>query len=645
MELKEKLQDYTRAQFAALVEKIHKVEGSKADHDRLILHFDQIIKHPLGSDLLFYPPPPDRYFGHDKADIVFYHVTKWYYENGQLAFKDDTLPKPRQKNDRPTPQPSAKDLAWKASSDSLAKVKEVENRVNEAKRNAEDAFVNLDALLNATDAEQKAQSLKPVNSKNTALLEETLSKLEVAQRSVTRGVHGYDFLTLTVQFAKDDAERSISYTGRNKELQATILQRMTHCSEQYLALKPTFKKRELELHLRTQALVNEVEAQLIRLVTATNAGPVKEINFFHSTMSDIDAMPRVLTTYSDIANAFDTVLPGLRYGIRSAASGLAWSAASEGEHAAQYAAVMAFRFDKPGLGEPFALSVPLSELVATEGRDWSYLAAIKAEVDLPFRMRSDVAKNRHGKLSQGLREINDLAHIYVVSTNTPTVASKVEVCSAIWDSASNGFRLVRSGQPTNEILWSAQSAARSSSDLPGRKRLSGPGYIGPISVPVVEAIPVIEDLYFDDCIVVFPESSGVEPVYVMFKAAREYAGAAHGNGQPVEDSWKQNCMSGSGSVIPSSIADKLKGQVFKRFSLFRESFWRAVAEDSTLHAQFSADDLAVMKQGRGPVIVQSLLPMAERLEVFHAMSPEDGGGVYDLDNMRVGVRPKAGMSA
>lgn len=161
-------------------------------------------------------------------------------------------------------------------------------------------------------------------------------------------------------------------------------------------------------------------------------------------------------------------------------------------------------------------------------------------------------------------------------------------------------------------------------------------------MPVVEAIPVVEDLYFDDCIVVFPENSGVEPVYVMFKAAREYAGAATGNGQSVEGNWLQRGMHGGGADIPSQIADRLRGRVFKRFSLFRESFWKTVADDSTLSSQFSVDDVAVMKEGRGPLVLRratSLQP--DRLEIFHVSSPENGGNVYDMDNMRIGVRHKA----
>lgn len=224
MELKEKLQDYTRAEFVALVEKIKAVDGSKENHDGLIRHFDQVVIHPRGADLLFYPNADEADFGYDDVGTIFHHVKKWHNDRGQLAFKDHTLPQPRQRPSGSTPQPSAKDRAWNASSDNLAKIQKVAGQIEEARRNVENAFTSLEALLNATENEQKAQTFESTNRMNVALLEERLSKLEAAQRAVTRGVYGYNFLDLTVKFARDDAQRSISYSHLDKELQASILQ-------------------------------------------------------------------------------------------------------------------------------------------------------------------------------------------------------------------------------------------------------------------------------------------------------------------------------------------------------------------------------------------------------------------------------------
>lgn len=55
MKTKLTLQEYTQTEFADLVERITAVGHSKREHDELVQHFDRIVKHPKGSDLLFYP--------------------------------------------------------------------------------------------------------------------------------------------------------------------------------------------------------------------------------------------------------------------------------------------------------------------------------------------------------------------------------------------------------------------------------------------------------------------------------------------------------------------------------------------------------------------------------------------------------------
>jgi len=641
MELKSTLQDYTQAEFTQLLNKIRNVDASNHEHNSLIDHFDRIIQHPRGADLIFYRDKKNETLGLDEVSDIVYLVKQWHNDRGQLAYKDDTLPRPRQKPNDPTPQPTAQERARKTSTENLVKVQEIANQINNAKQDVENAFANLERLL--INGEVKLDS--PVGSlpekAELALLEQKLESLETAQHAVTRGVYNYNSLKLTVQFAKDDAQRSISYGHLDRDLQVTILKEITHSSDQYLASKPTLEKRQLELHIRAQARLDEIEAQLIRMGTRIGAGPLKEANIFCTTVSDIEAVSRVLTTYSDILDSFDIALPGLQRGIRSATSGLAWDASSEAvEQGAKYASVLSFQFDKPGYGEPFAISVPLSELAPIEGRDWRYLAATAAEVDLAFRLTSGVAAKRSGTLFQGLKEIKELANVYVVATNSLAVESGVKVYAAVWNADLNSYCFTRPGFPINTALWSALSAPVTQGNvLPLRKRLSSPGSIGTDAAPVIEEIPVVEDLHFDDCIVVFPEDSGIEPVYLMFKDATEYAGAATGTGRQVGHSWLQFDAGDENLRIPSEIADELRGHVFKRFSSFRDTFWKTVANNPRLFAQFSPENLAAMKSGRGPIISTSSKPgELNRLKLSHFKSPEDGGDIYDMDNMRVSAR-------
>ena len=632
MELKQQLQDYTRAEFFALIRKIYRVDVSKPEHDTLIRHFDQIVKHPKGADLLLYPDNAADFPGNEMADLAFYHVKKWHNDKGQLAFKDDVLPQPRQ---RPGgPRLSEQERATTASSKNLIKVQKLADQINDAKRRLESAFAHLEALLLAADVEPIAQLSASDDRATLVLTEQKLANVEVALDAVRSGVYGYEVLDLSVKFARDDAQRSITYGYLDSGLQAAILQQMNHTSEQYLALRPVFAERQRGLHVRAQALIDELETHLIRLASAIEADSVKDVNIFSVRLDDVDVMPRVLTTYSNMADAFDIVLPGLKSGIRSAVSGLAWEAtAAEGGQTAKQASILSFQFDNPGRGEPYAFSVPLAEIVPTDGRDWQHLAASNALVELPFRFTSGMAGLRSGALFQGLKEITELATVFAVETSRLRVLSRVEVCAASWDEDTRTYRLDRQGRPANTVIW----ALPASSNLDSRPhRSSRPGYIAPVSVPLIEDISFVEELEFDDCIVVFPPESAIEPIYLMFKGAREYAGVAGGVGQPLQGNWLQGIAQGLGAPIPSLIAEQLRGRVFKRFSYFRAALWRAVANEPRLAEQFSSADLAAMNAGRSPSIPTVSAPrQSERLQIRYAVSPARGGGVYDMDNMRI----------
>ena len=61
MELKSTLKEYTASEFQTLINRIREVDLPKKDHDRLINHFDRIVGHPEGADLLFYPDERDSW--------------------------------------------------------------------------------------------------------------------------------------------------------------------------------------------------------------------------------------------------------------------------------------------------------------------------------------------------------------------------------------------------------------------------------------------------------------------------------------------------------------------------------------------------------------------------------------------------------
>ncbi len=117
---------------------------------------------------------------------------------------------------------------------------------------------------------------------------------------------------------------------------------------------------------------------------------------------------------------------------------------------------------------------------------------------------------------------------------------------------------------------------------------------------------------------------------------RNQPGTATGKGQKVGDKWLDDAGKEKGAPIPDRIADKLRGKKFKNFDDFRKQFWEEVSKDPELAKQFNPGNLGNIKKGKSPVVRESERAGArERFELHHDKPISQGGGVYDMDNLRV----------
>src|SRR5690606_32810376 len=128
----------------------------------------------------------------------------------------------------------------------------------------------------------------------------------------------------------------------------------------------------------------------------------------------------------------------------------------------------------------FGVSVPLSELLPIEGQDWQHLAAHQAEVEVPFRMSTAAVPARPGKMFQGLREIKTLSQVYL---------NACRGCHSI-----SGVR----------VRAATQAHLRRS------------GVVRFARVPTMEAKAGRVHGWFNDDILVFPVSSRLDPLYIVF---------------------------------------------------------------------------------------------------------------------------------
>ena len=151
----------------------------------------------------------------------------------------------------------------------------------------------------------------------------------------------------------------------------------------------------------------------------------------------------------------------------------------------------------------------------------------------------------------------------------------------------------------------------------------------------IEILPG-EDITAEDCILVFPAETGLKSLYVVFsKPARLMPGTVTGVGKDVSGIWLVGANSGVGVPIPTDVADSLRGLEFQSFDSFRAAFWKAVSESAAAD-QFINQSVGRMRKGKAPRVRKADSVGGRRsYELHHLEKVSEGGGVYDVDNLRV----------
>ncbi|MNE64776.1 Pyocin-S2 [compost metagenome] len=126
----------------------------------------------------------------------------------------------------------------------------------------------------------------------------------------------------------------------------------------------------------------------------------------------------------------------------------------------------------------------------------------------------------------------------------------------------------------------------------------------------------------------------------MFRDRRGDPGVATGIGPAVSGDWIASASQVGGAPIPLQIANQLRGMEFKSFRKFREAFWKAVANNPDLSTQFIEGTLDILRKGRAaPVRKSERAGRRIKIELHHHKHLSQGGGVYDIDNIRL-MTPK-----
>ncbi|MFJ7281482.1 S-type pyocin domain-containing protein [Pseudomonas sp. NPDC099000] len=512
MELKATLKDYTEPEFQALVNRIWAVDLPKVDHDRLINHFDRIVGHPKGADLLFYPAEDD-YNGHTTGSVVYY-VEDWHHKRGQPAFKGEGIPMPSSNAHWPSTPMTFAQVTQLRIAQSLAAAQKVFVDVATSQNDVEPALSLLERRIKHLRSQQSAE----VDIRGR---EADIRSLEIAEFDTRLVVRRYEFWEMRLKFKRDAAQRDLTY-GRAEQAQwQNIAQLITATESSYLATLSVVRQRLNHLQIEAETLLINAQTQLVRQRYLGGVGPVQTPGLLLASLGHVNSRPGVWIDGA-LSQPMETYRVALQKSVRSAVAEFTWQITSGTEaHQGQYAAVLRMEFSSRAEVGRYAVCVPLHEFQPIEGHDWHDLAANTADVDIAFRMISGTYDVPAGTMSQGVRLISTLLQVAITPTNGNTLSSKVRVRPAVWKDSMQAYCFTADGAAPVTVSWRAPAALETTPDQ-GATTEYRLGFLQSPPVPLLEPFDGRTEIKFDDYIVVFPTGSGVDPLYVMFRDRREF---------------------------------------------------------------------------------------------------------------------------
>lgn len=237
--------------------------------------------------------------------------------------------------------------------------------------------------------------------------------------------------------------------------------------------------------------------------------------------------------------------------------------------------------------------------------------------------------------------------VYGVHTGEGTPYEGVRTANMVWNSEHNQYEFTPAhGADGPLITWTPEKPE--GSDLPSHTGSD----IKPIDqatilvTPIPDGkdeyttppFPVPDERDLNDYILVFPADSGIKPIYVYLKTARDEPGVATGKGETLSGSekWLEAASSGLGAPVPAQVADKLRGKSFRNFDHFREEFWLAVSECPELMKDFKPSNQTLIRMGLAPYPIPSeQVGGRTTFELHHIEEIQHGGEVFNVDNINV----------
>lgn len=257
--------------------------------------------------------------------------------------------------------------------------------------------------------------------------------------------------------------------------------------------------------------------------------------------------------------ASSAILKGLRTGLQTLKA--AGSVLISGPALVGFAALL--MPSRLGNGERFSMSVPLAELSPESAQTLREIADRQGTLELPVGL--------------GVRPLGAGAEVFVANSDDFHIRSSVLVLNAAYDLLNDVYEVALPDSPTDFLTWTPATSPGNSSTASPIAETDSPAYSGAPIIPIegrLDLNPILVEGW-ERFIIVFPDDSGIAPLYVVFSSP--YGGVEDGEhsgrdfnpeetGLPVTSSdWVPSIIAKSGidivklhtSKFPDSDANKI----------------------------------------------------------------------------------------
>lgn len=204
------------------------------------------------------------------------------------------------------------------------------------------------------------------------------------------------------------------------------------------------------------------------------------------------------------------ILKGLRAGLQTLKA--AGSVLISGPALVGFAALLAP--SRLGNGERFSMSVPLAELSPESAQTLREISDRQSTLELPVGL--------------GVRPLGAGTEVFVATSDDFHIRSSVLVLNAAYDLLNDVYEVALPDSPTDFLTWTPAISPGNSSTVSPIAETDAPAYSGAPIVPIegrLDLNPILVEGW-ERFVIVFPDDSGIAPLYVVFSSP--YGGVEDG---------------------------------------------------------------------------------------------------------------------